>query len=41
MDNIYEGMCRFMAGGVPGRYAFDDEEYNREAYAEFERAALQ
>ena len=40
-DSIYEGMCRFMAGGVPGRYAFDDEEYNREAYAEFERAALQ
>ncbi len=40
-DSIYEGMCRFMAGGVPSRYAFDDEEYNREAYAEFERAALQ
>lgn len=37
-DSIYEGLHKYMEGGVPSDYAFDDVEYNRQAYGEFKTA---
>lgn len=35
VEDIYEGMCKFIAGEVPTDYVYDIREYNREAYQEF------
>lgn len=34
-DDIYEGLKAYIDGRVPTEYAFDVDEYNREAYREF------
>lgn len=39
-DSIYEGLAAFMNGKVPANYQFQDEIYNREAYAEFKNAVF-
>lgn len=39
-DSIYEGMKAFLDGKVPSDYTFDHENYNREAYKEFEEAVF-
>ena len=39
-DSIYEGLRAYLLGKVPDDYVFMDEEYNREAYAEFEQAVF-
>ena len=36
VEDIYEGMKKFMLGQVPCDYDFDIEEYNRKAMEEFE-----
>lgn len=39
-ESIYDGLCAYLAGEVPCDYVFDDDAYNREAYAEFEAAVF-
>ncbi len=39
-DSIYEGLLAFMNGKVPSDYVFQDEIYNKQAYAEFENAVF-
>lgn len=38
--SIYKGLKAFVSGKVPSDYDFHDEQYNREAYAEFEAAVF-
>lgn len=39
-DDIYNGLVAYMEGKVPDNYSFDIDAYNRDAYAEFERAVV-